>query len=302
MLNAKNLNIYYGRKKIIENASFIIKPGDIVGLIGPNGAGKTTIMKTILGLTKFTGKITFNNQQITLNNHAALKQVGALIENPAIYPFLTGKDNLKLYSKDNKDMYHVIHLLGMDSYINKKAKDYSIGMKQKLGIALALLNKPKFVILDEPMNGLDIESTILIRKIIHEYAAQGTSFLVSSHVLSELQKVMTSVIIINHGKIIVNSPIATFNQANSEQYKIKIENLKDGINLLNGSSFPFTVHDNYLIIARKDLLKIEQLLLQHNIKLSEVSPTGLTFEQKIVNILREKRGEYDEKRSLTWTI
>lgn len=299
MLNAKNLNIYYGRKKIIENASFIIKPGDIVGLIGPNGAGKTTIMKTILGLTKFTGKITFNNQQITLNNHAALKQVGALIENPAIYPFLTGKDNLKLYSKDNKDMYHVIHLLGMDSYINKKAKDYSIGMKQKLGIALALLNKPKFVILDEPMNGLDIESTILIRKIIHEYAAQGTSFLVSSHVLSELQKVMTSVIIINHGKIIVNSPIATFNQANSEQYKIKIENLKDGINLLNGSSFPFTVHDNYLIIARKDLLKIEQLLLQHNIKLSEVSPTGLTFEQKIVNILREKRGEYDEKRSLT---
>lgn len=97
MLTVKNLNIFYGRKQIIENASFSIKPGEIVGLIGPNGAGKTTIMKTLLGLTKFTGSITFNNQPITTNNHKALQNVGVLIEDPAIYPFLSGKDNLSLY-------------------------------------------------------------------------------------------------------------------------------------------------------------------------------------------------------------
>ena len=100
-------------------------------------------------------------------------------------------------------MDKLINRLGMKDYIDRKAKDYSVGMKQKLGIALALLNNPQLVILDEPMNGLDIEATILIRKLIHEYAARGTAFLISSHVLSELQKVMTSVIIINHGRIII---------------------------------------------------------------------------------------------------
>ena len=210
MLNVQNLNIYYGRKQVIKDATFQIQPGEIVGLIGPNGAGKTTIMKTLLGLTKFTGKITFNDQPITANSHQALQRVGALIENPAVYPFLSGRENLELYSRDTTDMEQLINRLGMDTYIDEPAKAYSIGMKQKLGIALALLNNPQLVILDEPMNGLDIEATILIRQIIHEYAAQGTAFLISSHVLSELQKVMTSVIILNHHEIVMNVPIDQF--------------------------------------------------------------------------------------------
>lgn len=113
MLTVNNLNIFYGHKQVIKNASFKIQPGEIVGLIGPNGAGKTTIMKTLLGLTKFTGSILFNNQPITANNHRALQKVGALIENPALYPFLSGLDNLSLYSTDEKEGY--VRIIGVNS-------------------------------------------------------------------------------------------------------------------------------------------------------------------------------------------
>lgn len=186
MLLIKNVNTYIKGQKIIKNINSSISPGNIVGLIGPNGAGKTTIMKTILGLTKFDGNISMNQHSITENNHYALSDVGALIEHPAIYPFLTGSQNLELYSHDNGDTKQIVSLLKMNDYINKKSKHYSLGMKQKLGIAIALLNKPKLVILDEPMNGLDVESTIIVRNIIQQYASTGTTFLISSHILSEL--------------------------------------------------------------------------------------------------------------------
>ncbi|MGN1272511.1 MAG: ABC transporter ATP-binding protein [Lactobacillus sp.] len=296
MLDVKNINIYYGHKEIIKDASFTISPGEIVGLIGHNGAGKTTIMKTLLGLTKFTGTINLNGQEVTLKNHSALRSVGALIENPAIYPFLSGRDNLKIYSEDPDDMERLITRLGMSSYIDRKAKDYSVGMKQKLGIALALLNNPQLVILDEPMNGLDIEATILIRKLIHEYAAKGTAFLISSHVLSELQKVMTSVIIINHGRIIINSPMSEFTKTESTKSKLQTTDLEKTIELLQQNNISFEKQDNALIVEHRDVTKIQQVLFENKIWINYLTPTGLNLEQKIVTILRkEQEGEQDEK-------
>lgn len=296
MLNVKNINIFYGHKEIIRDASFTISPGEIVGLIGHNGAGKTTIMKTLLGLTKFTGTINFNGQEITLKDHSALQSVGALIENPAIYPFLSGRDNLKLYSTDSNDMEKLITKLGMSDYIDRKAKDYSVGMKQKLGIALALLNNPQLVILDEPMNGLDIEATILIRKLVHEYAAKGTAFLISSHVLSELQKVMTSVIIINHGRIIINSPMSEFTKTETAKSKLQTINLEKTIELLQQNKILFEKKNNALIIEHKDITKIQRVLFEHKIWINYLTPTDLNLEQKIVKILRnEQEEDRDEK-------
>lgn len=290
MLNVENLNVYYGRKHVIKNASFHIEPGEIVGLIGANGAGKTTIMKTLLGLTKFTGTVTFNDQKITASNHKALQQVGALIENPAIYPFLSGKENLELYSHNDDDLNKLITRMGMNSYIDEPAKSYSIGMKQKLGIALALVNNPQLVILDEPMNGLDIEATISIRKLIHEYAASGTAFLISSHVLSELQKVMTSVIILNHREIIMDVPINKFRNAKVLHYQLNTTNNQQSQQLLKANNILFNQNDNHFVINTQDIDKVQTLLYQNNILLTELSPIQKTFEQAIVNILREKRG------------
>lgn len=296
MLNVDSLNIYYGCKNVIKNASFHIAPGEIVGLIGPNGAGKTTIMKTLLGLTKFTGTITFNDQKITASNHKALQQVGALIESPAIYPFLSGKGNLELYSHTDDDLNKLITRMGMDSYINELAKSYSIGMKQKLGIALALVNNPKLVILDEPMNGLDVEATISIRKLIHEYAANGTAFLISSHVLSELQKVMTSVIILNHKEIVMDVPINKFRNAKAIHYQLQTNDAQQTQQLLKDNDISFTRNDTRFTINTQDVNSIQTLLYQNNILLTELSPIRKTFEQAIVNVLREKRGQKQRKQ------
>lgn len=182
MLKVSGVNTFVGKKEITSNINFNISPGEVVGLIGPNGAGKTTIMKTILGVMKFTGQIYLNQVAVTENNHQALSEVGALIEHPAIYPYLSGRENLELYARNQKDCQQIISLLQMSAYIDKKCKGYSLGMKQKLGIAIALLNHPQLVILDEPLNGLDVEATIVVRKIIVKYANEGTTFLISSHI------------------------------------------------------------------------------------------------------------------------
>lgn len=213
-----------------------------------------------------------------------------MIEGPAVYPFLSGKENLELYSNDSEDMKKLIELLKMESYINQRVKDYSIGMKEKLGIALALLNNPEFVILDEPMNGLDIESTILVRKIIKEYSARGTAFLISSHVLSELQKVMTSIIIVNHGKIIMNLPIEDFHQIQDSHYQIKTENNQKALNLLKDNNIVAKSKENSIIINNSDLKKAQQVIFTQGITLTELVPADSSFEQAIVSVLQKSKG------------
>lgn len=287
MLNVSHLNVFYGRKKAINDVSFTIKSGEIVGLIGPNGAGKTTIMKTLLGLTKFTGTVSFNQQQITASSHQALQEVGALIENPAVYPFLSGRANLALYSRDRSDLDQLIKKLGMASYIDQLAKAYSIGMKQKLGIALALINHPQLVILDEPMNGLDIEATILIRKIIAEYAAQGTAFIISSHVLSELQKVMTRVMILNHRQIIMNTPISQFRDVPAKYYLLQSTDNKQLVGLLMTQHIQAAPRGRDLLVGRDDLDRVQQIVYASGLRLRRLVPVQETFEQAIVKILRE---------------
>ena len=284
------MNVYYGNKKVISNASFDISPGEIVGLIGPNGAGKSTIMKTLLGLTKFTGKVLLNNKNILTQHQEISNKVGALIEGPAAYPFLSGKENLELYSNDESDMDNLIRLLKMEPYIDQRVKNYSIGMKEKLGIALALLNNPEFVILDEPMNGLDIESTILVRKIIKEYSSRGTAFLISSHVLSELQKVMTSIIIVNHGKIIMDLPIEDFHQIQNSHYQINTENNQKTLNLFKANNITVESDENHIIISNSDLRKAQQVIFSNGLTLTELMPADSNFEQAIVSVLQKSKG------------
>jgi ABC-2 type transport system ATP-binding protein len=293
ILEVSNVNTYIGKAKIIKNISLEIKAGEIVGLIGPNGAGKTTIMKTILGLTKFTGSITVGKRPVTETNHRALARVGALIEHPAIYPFLTGRQNLELYARDKRDLTQLVSTLQMDSYINNKAKGYSLGMKQKLGIAIALLNHPQLVILDEPMNGLDIEATIGVRKLIKRYADQGIAFLISSHILSELQKIMTQVVLITSGKIIVDQPIEEFNKTSKQKYKVLTEDNNRAMSLLQKEKIPFILKNNFLVIDQKNIFAIQDVLLKNNIHLQEILPLEASFEELVVNILDRERGKED---------
>ena len=288
-LQLDNVSTFVGKTVLVKNATFEVKPGEIIGLIGPNGAGKTTIMKTILGLMKFKGKVVVNGREVSENDHQALDKAGALIEHPAIYPFLTGMQNLTLYAHDQKDMANLISELQMDSYINNKAKGYSLGMKQKLGIAIALLNQPQIVILDEPMNGLDIESTIRVRKLIKRYSDQGTAFLISSHILSELQKVMTRVVLISGGQIILNKEIAEFEKISHQKYHLTTDNNKLAKKIFSAYQITFTANENYLIVSQKDIYKIQDLLFKEGIHLKEMLPLEANLEQIVVDILAGKR-------------
>ena len=289
-LRVDKVSTYVGKTVLVNNTTFDVKAGEIIGLIGPNGAGKTTIMKTILGLMKFKGKIEVNGKNVSENDHHALTTVGALIEHPAIYPFLTGMQNLTLYAHDQKDMANLISDLQMDSYINNKAKGYSLGMKQKLGIAIALLNQPQIVILDEPMNGLDIESTIRVRKLIKRYSDQGTAFLISSHILSELQKVMTRVVLISGGQIILNKEVAEFEKISHQKYHLTTENNKLAKKIFAAYQITFTENENYLIVSQNDIYKIEDLLFNEGVHLKEILPLEANLERIVVDVLEKKRG------------
>ena len=289
MLSVQNVDVFINQKEIIHQASFQVPAGAVIGLVGPNGVGKTTIMKTILGLTKFSGRIQIDNQEVTENNHQALQQVGALIEHPAIYPFLTGLQNLELYSQDHQDLQEVVSLVQMESYLNQRAKNYSLGMKQKLSIALALLNKPRLVILDEPMNGLDIEATITIRKVIKQYAQQGTAFLISSHVLSELQKVMTGIVLLNAGQVVMDKTVKEFTQEPQQQYQVLTDNQSQAQELLQKKQIKFSSSGPYLLISHADILSAQTVFYTHNLHLLELTPVKANFEELIVDMLQQQR-------------
>lgn len=289
MLSVQNVDVFINQKEIIHQVSFQVPAGAVIGLVGPNGAGKTTIMKTILGLTKFSGSIQIDNQEVTENNHQALQQVGALIEHPAIYPFLTGLQNLELYSQDHQDLQEVVSLVQMESYLNQRAKNYSLGMKQKLGIALALLNKPRLIILDEPMNGLDIEATITIRKIIKQYAQQGTAFLISSHVLSELQKVMTGIVLLNAGQVVMDKTVKEFTQEPQQQYQVLTDNQSQAQELLQKKQIKFSSSGPYLLISHADILSAQTVFYTHNLHLLELAPIKANLEELIVDLLQQQR-------------
>ena len=202
VLTVEHLTKKIGNKTILENISLKLDRGKIAGLVGANGAGKTTLMKVILGYSSYQ-----EGRFDVIENKHKKSNIGALIESPGIYPFMSGYDNLKLLneSKNSNDIDNIVSQLKMNEYIHNKAKTYSLGMKQKLGIAIAFLNRPQLIILDEPMNGLDPKAVRDVRELIIKKAQEGVTFLISSHILSELVKITNSIFIINKGKIVTET-------------------------------------------------------------------------------------------------
>lgn len=202
VLTVEHLTKKIGKKTILEDVSLKLDLGQIAGLVGANGRGKTTLMKVVLGYSSYQ-----EGQFNVIENKHKKSDIGALIESPGIYPFMSGYDNLKLLneSKNSNDIDTIVSQLKMNEYIHNKAKTYSLGMKQKLGIAIAFLNQPQLIILDEPMNGLDPKAVRDVRELIIKKAQEGVTFLISSHILSELVKITNSIFIINKGKIVTET-------------------------------------------------------------------------------------------------
>ncbi|KRL37878.1 ABC transporter ATP-binding protein [Liquorilactobacillus uvarum] len=292
ILTVKNLNKSFGKNKVLKDVSFNVQPGKVVGLVGPNGAGKTTIMKAVLGLFDFQGgSILINGKGVSITKHQALSEVGALIEYPGIYPFLTGMQHLELFaddtSTDKADIQNVIDELNIGSYINRKAKAYSLGMKQKLGIALALLNNPKFVILDEPMNGLDPKATKELRNLILDLAKKGTTFLISSHILSELEKLVDEIVVIDNGKIIKQTSMEDLSDSNGNYLVLTTTNDTKAREILSAEGVTLEKSDKLKIKKTSDdqLAGLIQLMSSHNINIVDVQHEQNDLETSLLDLL-----------------
>ncbi|WP_416828005.1 ABC transporter ATP-binding protein [Ectobacillus polymachus] len=214
VLSVRGLKKVIGKKTLVENISFDVKEGEVFGFLGPNGAGKTTTIRMLVGLIKATeGSITACGFDIQTQFQRAMRQIGSIVENPELYTYLTGWENLKQFSRmlggiPDERIMEIVKMVHLDLRIHDKVKKYSLGMKQRLGIAQALLGNPKLLILDEPTNGLDPAGIRELREFIHMLVKEKKiSVFISSHLLSEVQLICDRVAIIDHGNMITVATI-----------------------------------------------------------------------------------------------
>lgn len=207
ILEVKDVHKHLGKREIIKGISFSVEEGEVFGFLGPNGAGKTTTIRMLVGLiAPNKGMIAINGYDIKSHREKALEAVGAVVENPELYTYLSGRENLmqiaRIRNINKKDVDEAIELVGLSDRIGDKVKKYSLGMKQRLGLAAALMSKPKLLILDEPTNGLDPSGIIDFRNIVKSTAKErNTAVFVSSHILSEVQQLCDKVAFIDKGVI-----------------------------------------------------------------------------------------------------
>ena len=294
VLEVLGLKKRIGLKTIVEDISFDMHEGEIIGLLGPNGSGKTTIMRMLVGLTKTTkGEVYCFEKPLGLGKVKMLKEVGAMIETPEFYNYMSGWSNLKQMARvcgkkvSRARMKELVEFVGLSQVIRKKVKTYSLGMRQRLGLAQALLNDPKILILDEPVNGLDPQGVQDFRNKLKEIAATGVSILISSHLLDEIEKVSDRVIVIEKGRIIaddkldhlvadetVKTLISTYDVEKAEvlvrELGIRYELTKEGF-----------IFEN---ISREDKARVITYLVTNNVELDSIRELTTSLEDRFLQI------------------
>lgn len=228
-------------RPIVDKLTFNIRRGEIVGLLGPNGAGKTTTIRMMTGLIRMSeGDVMIEGHSIKNDFKHAIAHIGAIIENPEFYPFMTGLDNLKQYQRmtdhiDAARIEEVVQLVGLQEAMNKKVKAYSLGMRQRLGIAQALLNRPQLLILDEPTNGLDPAGIREMRDYMRTIAeVEGIAILISSHLLTEIEQICHRAIVIQNGKLVTITSIGEQQDTASQvNLTIRVGGVESAIHLID---------------------------------------------------------------------
>ena len=297
ILKCENLKKQVKNKVIVENISFSMNKGDVVGFIGPNGAGKTTTIKLILGLIKLTeGKVYIDGYDIQKNYIKAMEKVGAIVETPDLYMYLSGYDNLKLTANNYKNITkkrinEVIKMVGLENRIKDKVSTYSLGMRQRLGIAEAIINNPELLILDEPTNGLDIEGTIEIRNLIKKLSNEGIAILISSHNLTEIDNLCNRIIAIKNGKIITNDTIDNFKTfSNETTYILELDHLDNLEQVILTHKYE-TISKNKIriYISKEEITNLMESLIKNKYQIYSMQEEKLTSEQAFIKKVGENK-------------
>lgn len=279
-----------GHHVIVSDLSFSLNEGDILGFIGPNGAGKTTSIKLMLGLQSLSGgSVKILGYDIKKDFVKAIRQVGAIVENPDLYMYLTGYENLKIasvfYQVDKNRIDEVVRLVGLEERIHDAVKNYSLGMRQRLGIAVAILHRPKLLILDEPMNGLDPEGIKDLKDILTTLARDySMAILISSHILSELESFCTRICIFSKGRVEKDASIAEIKRiTEKERYCLEVSDTN-----LDSILTSYRVLDNEHIevsTTRENIVNILKALLLNDILVYEVKREVLSLEDVFLKVM-----------------
>jgi ABC-2 type transport system ATP-binding protein len=294
ILKITHLNKIFNRKlHAVKNVSFEIKKGNVYGILGPNGSGKSTTLGIVLNVVnKTSGEFEWFEGKV--DTHEALKKVGAIIERPNFYPYMSAKENLELVCKIKGTPYtkvdEKLELVGLLDRKNDKFKTFSLGMKQRLAIASALLNDPEILILDEPTNGLDPQGIRQIRDIIRIIAAQGTTILLASHLLDEVEKVCSHVVVLQKGVMLYQGSVHNMIETNSF-FELKAKDLTQLQKVLEGHNSVERTKESegkLLVFLKQDIAaeELNTYLFQHNIVLEHLVKRKNSLEEQFLELTK----------------
>ncbi|NFE96496.1 ABC transporter ATP-binding protein [Clostridium botulinum] len=298
VLELKNVSKVMGNTALVEDISFTVNKGEIFGFLGPNGAGKTTTIKMITGLYSISkGEIYIDGKNVKKQFEKALQGVGGIIENPEMYGYLSGKDNLKIYARMHGGITkhridEVVNLVKLGNRINDKVSKYSLGMRQRLGVAQALLHRPKLLILDEPTNGLDPMGIKELRETLRELCdKEGLSVMVSSHLLSEMELMCDRFGIIDSGKIIdikTIDDIKDNESLNIKTYLLEVNDKKKTIRIINSRYPNVALNEDKegikISCEKNELAKINKELVINDISVFGTRVITKTLEDEFMEV------------------
>jgi len=298
VIETKDLTFKFGSQTVVNSLSLQVPQGSIYGFLGPNGAGKTTTIKLLLNLLQHSqGDIKIFGLDFAANRTKILSQIGSLIEQPAIYGHLSGRENLVnraiLLQVDENRVDEMLQLVQLTDAAHKKAGKYSLGMKQRLGIALALLPDPKLLMLDEPTNGLDPNGIIEIRELLKRLTKEhGKTVFISSHLLAEIERMASHVAIINKGTLLFQGEIKELEGLSKPQVRIETANTVDAGNLLTKNGYVVgEINDDHLTVAfksKEDTGAINALLNQAGIMVYSIHKVQKDLENLFLNITQNQ--------------
>lgn len=300
ILDVSNVTKTFGDRVAVNNVSFTIKEGEIFGFLGPNGAGKTTTMKMICGLSRITkGQIRICNYDMPKDSEKAMRFVGALIENPLMYPNMTGMDNLRYYASlygniSKKEIVKYARIVGLEQRLKDKLRTYSLGMKQRLGIAQALLHSPKLLILDEPLSGLDPNGVKEMRDFLKLLAREyKIAILISSHMLADMEQICDTIGIINNGQLLEIRSITSLREsidgAKRIQIKVDYPNFAGKI-LVNELQIKCDIAGNRVLAytTEDNITRITQKLVNYGISIFGIEIVSKSLEQIFLEIINNR--------------
>ncbi|GGO01125.1 ABC transporter ATP-binding protein [Saccharibacillus kuerlensis] len=311
ILSVRHLSKEIKGRSIVKDISFDVLEGEIVGLLGANGAGKTTIMKMIVGLSKISaGDVWIAGNSMKTQFSKALDNLGAVIEAPAFYPYLRGYENLRQYQRLHKNtskdwLLEVANLVGIDHALKQRVGTYSLGMKQRLGIAQALLKKPKLLVLDEPLNGLDPAGVRETRNYLSKIASElGVSALISSHQLSEIEQMASRVIVIQEGSLMIEQQIGYEAGDGGLQLTLHVNDLEKTSKVLaeflgehyhsltnqQAEELPGGLYAVFLTLEEEQVPRLIRTLCSEGVDVHRVQPVNSSLEEKFLQ-WTTKRGE-----------